>query len=192
MKTRLPSQLPRLSFSIRLRTILLIFLCLAVFMTWYVKTTQREYIARQAISQSSGVSTAMIVDHPLVPKWLSKLTGEETSISVWNVYFSSPEEFGDDDMKYIGRFKRLTRLNLTGTNVGDEGLKHVRELEHLQELRLDRTRITDKGLEHLVSLQKLQSLYMLYTGVTDKGVERLQQSLPKCKIRYCETIQDGR
>ena len=177
--------MPRLSFSISLRTILLIVLAIAVLLAWYVNVTQREYVAQQAIRRIGGGTTTWVVERQLVPKWLSKLTGENLiQISVSNVYFTSPEEIGDDDMKYILPFHKLWRLNLTGTKVGDCGLKYVRELEHLQELRLDYTQITDQGLQHLTSLNKLKDLYMLHTDVTDEGVERLQQSLPQCHIRY--------
>jgi len=45
------------------------------------------------------------------------------------------------------------------------------------------TQVTNAGLEHLKGMTSLTPLYLFQTKVTDAGVKKLQQALPKCKIR---------
>ena len=78
----------------------------------------------------------------------------------------------------------LGRLHLEATQITDAGLVHLTVLTKLRELDLMSTQITDTGLEHLTGLTNLNSLFLRGTQVTDDGIKKLQQALPKCKIRH--------
>ena len=64
------------------------------------------------------------------------------------------------------------------------GLEYLRGLTNLEAIDLENTKVTDAGLVHLKGLTNLQSLNLRHTQVTDAGVKKLQQALPKCKIRH--------
>ena len=78
--------------------------------------------------------------------------------------------------------EKVTRLDLSRTQITDAGLKEVVKLQRLKELSLDRTQITDVGLKELVNLQYLGRLYLEGTKTTAAGVAELEKALPNCKI----------
>ena len=88
-----------------------------------------------------------------------------------------------------GLTSRSTRTRLRRTRnaaIGCDasaGLEHLKGLTKLGYLNLWSTKVTDAGLVHLEGLTNLKGLNLRKTQVTDAGVEKLQQALPKCKIR---------
>jgi Leucine-rich repeat (LRR) protein len=87
-------------------------------------------------------------------------------------------------LSHLKGLAKLERLSLRKSRLTDAGVEHVRGLTNLGSLDLSYTKITDVGLEHLKGPTNLRLLDLHGTQVTDKGVKRLQQTLPKCKIRH--------
>jgi len=78
----------------------------------------------------------------------------------------------------------LQTLQLLQTSVTDAVLVSLSGLTKLETLDIGDFDFTDAGLDHVKGLKKLRALNLHNTDVTDEGVKKLQQALPKCKIRY--------
>jgi hypothetical protein len=81
----------------------------------------------------------------------------------------------------LKRFKQLTTLNLSTTEVTEECLKELKDLKQLTWLALYSIKVTDAGLKDLKTLNGLETLW-LPSGLTDAAVNDLQKALPKCKL----------
>jgi len=92
----------------------------------------------------------------------------------------------DADVRSLSSLTSLKHLNIAGAfALTDAGLKSISKLKKLQTLTLmNPANITDAGLKHLAGLNKLRALTLWNTRqTTPAGVTRLQQALPKSKIR---------
>jgi hypothetical protein len=89
----------------------------------------------------------------------------------------------DAGLVHLKRITDLRCLSLKNTRITDAGLERLKALTHLRSLDLRDTPITDAGLEHLRGLTELKDLELCETKVTAQGVKRLQEALPKCKIK---------
>lgn len=79
----------------------------------------------------------------------------------------------DAGMKDVARCVNLTRLDLKGTAITDVGLNEIAKLKKLKTLSLVRTRISDTGLVELAGLKELRQLYLANTNTTDDGARTL-------------------
>ena len=57
-------------------------------------------------------------------------------------------------------------------------------LKRLTFLELRGTQVTEDGPKELVGLKQLATLYLTRTPVTEAGVEELRKALPKCRITF--------
>ena len=83
---------------------------------------------------------------------------------------------GDEGMKIVGKMRRLTVLDLCGTQVTDEGVKELSACNRLTSLRLAGAKVTDLGVTSLEKLS-LQSLDLSKTGVGDEGMKSVAKHL---------------
>jgi Leucine-rich repeat (LRR) protein len=86
----------------------------------------------------------------------------------------------DAAMAFLRGHRRLTTLNLRGTDVTDTSLAYVAELSQLQSLDISFTQITDVGLEHLASLARLEELNLGGNKISGAGLHVLKL-LPKLR-----------
>jgi internalin A len=84
----------------------------------------------------------------------------------------------DAAMAFLRGHKRLTTLNLRGTDVTDTSLAYIAELPNLQSLDISFTQISDVGLEHLASLSQLRALNLGGNKISGAGLHVLKL-LPK-------------
>lgn len=103
--------------------------------------------------------------------------------------------FGDEQIKLVTGFDRLTSLSLENSVVTDEGLAAVKEIPTLTTLNLRKcAKLTDAGLEHVAELPKLQRLILLYNkdGLTNECMKSIAkiESLRALDIRGCVQIKD--
>ena len=132
-------------------------------------------VAVQAIERCGGAVTydyqwtsakAWIPDaEPTGPKWARRAFGENFAANVVEVQLFSgpnqhPEEFTDDQARYLASLTKVQWLVLTDTSITDSGLKHLEGLNRLERLDLERTK------------------------VTEAGIQKIHQSLPKVKIYF--------
>jgi hypothetical protein len=78
-------------------------------------------------------------------------------------------EIGDEDLRDLGRMRRLERLNLSGTSITDAGLEHLRGLDSLREVTLAWTRTGDGAIRALAGKPHL-GRFVSGVEVTDDGI----------------------
>lgn len=89
----------------------------------------------------------------------------------------------DAGLEQLERLESLRALNLQGTRITDAGLAHLEKMPVLHELGLGDTEVSDAGIVYLEGLSHLTVLGLEKAGVTVVGFRRLQEALPKAKIR---------
>ncbi|MGD9720794.1 MAG: leucine-rich repeat domain-containing protein [Pirellulales bacterium] len=143
------------------------------------------------------------------PRWLRKLVGDEYFQHVVTVMVSEyrpgarflshiddlPEltnlqvvhaHTNDDDLRAIGRLRKLQFLLVTSLDRGgftDAGVAHLAQLKQLENLTIGSPGLysagapgmTGKGLRVLATLPKLRSLRVVGMGLTDEGIASLAQ-----------------
>ena len=77
-----------------------------------------------------------------------------TYLSFWRA-----RAISDAGLKELVKLKKITRINLKGTQITDAGLPELAKITQLKEIDLENTK-----------------------GVTEAGIAALQQALPNCKI----------
>ena len=95
---------------------------------------------------------------------------------------------GDEDLKTIGQFINLRKLNLSFTNITGVTLSELSKLKELKLLSLSGTKIKSANLQSLVSLRNLTKLFVWNTPLPPEEIKRLQQQL---KVTTIETGYKG-
>jgi len=80
----------------------------------------------------------------------------------------------DEDIKTIGQFINLRRLNLSFTNITGSTLNELKGLKELKQLSLSGTKITASSLNGLRSLDQLTKLFIWNTGLKKEDVAFLK------------------
>ena len=89
---------------------------------------------------------------------------------------------GDEELKVIGNFVNLRRLNLAFTNVKGSGLKYLSDLHNLNELSLSGTGINISMLNALKKLKKLKTVQLWNTPISEKEMGSLKGGFPGIKF----------
>jgi uncharacterized membrane protein len=82
----------------------------------------------------------------------------------------------DEDLKTIGQFTQLRRLNLSFTNITGTTLNELNGLKELKQLSLSGANIKGEALKSLSSLKNLTKLFIWNTGIKEDAIKQLQQS----------------
>lgn len=86
---------------------------------------------------------------------------------------------GDEDLKAIGRFQNLRRLELNFTDVTDRGLRALTVLEHLGTLSLSGTKVSYEGLKEVMpAFERLHAVTVWNTALSANDLSRLRQAFP--------------
>ncbi len=140
-----------------LRTLLVVMTVAIVAFGGWVQ--YRRYRAQENRERVAVVEDAVAAIEKLGGKVTSKYN--ELRFQTWlEKQFDDPGDADDP----IGVLK-VTKVNLTLTNVTDAGLVHVAGLTGLEVLDLHDTYVGDAGLEHLKGLTNLQSLDLNGTDI---------------------------
>ena len=89
---------------------------------------------------------------------------------------------GDEDLKTIGQFFNLRKLNLSFTNITGATLTELSKLKELKLLSLSGTKIRSTNLQTLAALPKLTQLFVWNTPLPPEEIKRLQQQLKTTAI----------
>ena len=191
--------------SVSLRSLLVLFTILAV---WMAIVANRARHQRRLVAALSQVPGAMIMyDHewdlsaggeipmplPLGPRpgplWLRSRLGDEYFDTVIGVFLTGRWEDGSaeevrQNVQLVGELPNLRVLSLEKSPVTDDALAAVAGQTDLVYFWLDDTQISDAGLVHLRRMQRLKYLYIRNSRVTDAGIEALKRDLPNMRIVY--------
>jgi hypothetical protein len=200
-----PSRSRRNWLSLSLRSLLVLFTLLAVWMGIVANRAREQRRIVTALSQYPG---AMIMyDHewdwssggeiprprPLGPPpgdpWLRSRLGDEYFVTVIGVFLTGEwdnktQRPNHAALELIRDLPRLRVLSLEKSPVTDADLAAIADQTELTYLWLDDTTISDAGLVHLRNMHRLKYLYVRNSNVTDAGVDRLKRDLPSTRICY--------
>jgi uncharacterized membrane protein len=86
---------------------------------------------------------------------------------------------GDDDLKVLGRFENLRRLELNFSDVTDKGMGELAVLKQLRTLSLSGTQVSYEGLRRVLpSFGTLQRLTLWNTMLSARELSGLRQTFP--------------
>ncbi|HLN27912.1 MAG TPA: tetratricopeptide repeat protein [Gemmataceae bacterium] len=80
----------------------------------------------------------------------------------------------DAQLKKIGSFTKLRKLQISETTVTSAGLQNLRHLTGLKWLMIHRVPLTDDDLKVIKDLKSLEQLNISSTGITDKALENIE------------------
>lgn len=78
----------------------------------------------------------------------------------------------DEDLKTVGQFKNLRKLNLSFTNISGATLAELKSLEHLRQLSLSGTTVKWTDVQAIAALPKLSRVYLWNTGVGESELKQ--------------------
>ena len=157
----------------RLRTLLIAFTIVSIWLALHVTSTRRQQDAVNAIREyggwvrydfqyPSGQFSSNDFDSKAkswVPQWALNRLGVDFFHGITFVSLNYSDDSG----------KRVENGNLT-----DDALQHLPKLPNLRVLLLSDTQATDSSMLHLAALSKLEYLYMWdVSNVSDEGVHNL-------------------
>ncbi|CAN5528130.1 chitobiase/beta-hexosaminidase C-terminal domain-containing protein [soil metagenome] len=85
----------------------------------------------------------------------------------------------EDDIKVIGEFENLRRLNLSFTGISGTYLPELKKLKHLKTLSLSGTKVTATQLQQLNNFPELKTVYTWNTPLANTDIAKLQQQNKK-------------
>jgi hypothetical protein len=185
---------------IRLRTLMLLVLTVAVWLGWITNRAQQQKAAVTAIAAAGGSvsydyewgsGSSGLAPHAL--RWLQRVIGDDYFKEVVSVSLAGDSKGNHDDvLSALDSFFRLKVLHLGSRQATDEVLEHIKGLAHLEELYVDQpSEVTDAGVAHLERLTKLKDLYISRCQMTDVGLSHLKglTRLERLAIQ-CNSISD--
>ncbi len=88
------------------------------------------------------------------------------------------------DLKFIGDFKNLIKLNLSNNSIQDDGFNYLDKLAHLESVNLFNNPITDQSLEKLKTWPSLKNITLAETRITPSGIQKWQEENKNIKLNY--------
>jgi uncharacterized membrane protein len=113
------------------------------------------------------------------PEFLKELSPLKTQITDLNL---NKMPLKDEDLKSIGIFENLRKLNLTATQITGATLGDLKNLPHLHQLSLSSTAVKVADLQVLSTFTNLKSLFLWNTALSKSDIENLQKSLPNVRF----------
>ncbi|MES2647744.1 MAG: FN3 associated domain-containing protein [Bacteroidota bacterium] len=86
------------------------------------------------------------------------------------------------DMKIVGQFTNLRKLNLAFTNITGEGLKELQSLKLLKQLSLSGVSLKETDVKLLSNLPELTHVYLWNTGLEPGAIASLQNNMKQVKF----------
>ena len=81
----------------------------------------------------------------------------------------------DENLKTIGQFTNLRKLNLSFTNIAGTTISELNTLKELKQLSLSGTGVKAESLKNLSSLKQLSKLFLWSTGLKENEIAQLIQ-----------------
>jgi hypothetical protein len=191
-------------FRFRLRTLLLVFSALSVWLGFHVHSTEKQRDAVAAI-QKYGGWVRYDFQYPSgeydwndfdskarspVPRWLIDRLGFDFFHDVVHVSLNYSEDSGkrdenhnpsDEALQYLPEFSDLRVLLLSDTQASDTSMQYLAKLKKLECLMMwDVTNVTDAGAAHLGGLRNLHYIHLTTSQITDNSLAMFAR-LPKIR-----------
>lgn len=181
-------------FRFRLRTLLLVFTAVSIWLGFHVQSTRLQRQSAAAIAEYGGwlrydfQFPAGDYSHKgfdpkarsRVPNWLLERLGVDFFHDVVQVSLNYSEDSGkreenknpsDEALQYLRGFPNLRVLLLSDTQASDSSMRHLTGLSRLEYLFMwDATAVTDAGVAHLRELKRLRYIHLSSSQITDKSL----------------------
>ena len=164
-------------FQFTLRTAMILVTLLAA---WLGYVTYGVHEQRMAVARIHELGGSIQYDYeigmyarssPAGWEWLRRLAGDEYFQDVVFVKLDQTQ-VSDDDLRIIGKLRRIKTLSLNGTSVSDEGLASIRGLE-LDYLGLIGTKVTSAGIRRLRPPRKGSIVMLADSSAGDEALPNL-------------------
>jgi len=176
--TTQPPKPKRRWYQFSLKTLLVVMFVSCIVFAWIGWRMQRARENRARVAAFQKEFQNALTEIRKLGGRADRITYDMRQTQTWlEKQFDDP---GDADPHVV---LSVYHVDLSESRVTDAGLEYLKWLTELSQLELQGTSITDAGLEHLNGLTSLHSLDLSGTKVTDEGVKKLQQALPRCRIR---------
>ena len=172
-------------FQVRLRTLLVLMLIVALGAVWYGREWREEHRRHAAIQHLMARGAAVRIVPSLrgatadiafrVDAMVDPAAMNQGSNYLWT-------ELTLEDFEQLRLVPRLTSLSLEGIPLTPESLAGIATLDNLERLDISHASLDDEGLQALAPLTKLRELNLEATQVTDAGVQRLTAALPNLVV----------
>jgi hypothetical protein len=124
----------------------------AITVAWWSKPKEPKALERSNLA-------ALQAKYPLVS------SGYKLDDEGWVVELSlEGEEYDDDAIDLVTKFKMLRSLSLWKSSISDAGVEKLQELKRLEKLILVWTKISDQSLHHLGNMPSLRYVWLPKTG----------------------------
>ena len=172
-------------FRFSLRTLLLVFALVAVWLGITVNAARRQKAAVTTLQRSGATilydytevapRTWSSSGQPTGPAWLRNLLGED--------YFHHPvyasirnRSEGDEDLiSELNALPGLKTLMFQGDSINDDAIARLGPLNRLEELQISGAQLTDQGLEQVPRFPRLRWLILNSLPITDAGCVSISQ-----------------
>jgi internalin A len=181
-------------FRFRLRTLLLAFTAVSVWLGFHVHSTRMQRQSAASIEQyggwirydfqfPSGEYSYKNFDPKArspAPEWLLDRLGVDFFHDVVQANLNYSEDSGkreenhnpsDDALQYLRGFPDLRVLLLSDTQASDSSMQYLAGLNKLEYLFMwDVTNVSDAGVAHLRGLKRLRYIHLSSSQITDKSL----------------------
>jgi hypothetical protein len=94
--------------------------------------------------------------------------------NLWYLSVAGNKCITDEGLAHLFTLKKLSRLDLSWTDITDEGMSYLAELPSLAILSVAHTNLTDQALVDLQRIKLLKTLDVSETKVTEAGIDKLK------------------
>ncbi len=145
-----------------------------------IKKLNNEYRIVNPIAKGSpGLTVEFFGIAQYKPEQLKELLDIKNQV-VWLNLNKMPVK--DEDLKIIGQFSNLRKLNLSFTNITGATLKELAQLKELNQLSVSGTKIQKQYLKNLAPLTNLNELFIWNTPIESKDIAGLQKQFKNVHI----------
>jgi hypothetical protein len=128
---------------------------------------------------SPALQADFFIRESFKPSSLEELQDVNDQLVVLNL---SKMPVTDNDLKVIGKFGRLEKLNLNFSKIDGSGLPSLQPLKNLASLSLAGTSVSAESLKPLLALSSLRELFVWNTKVTEEERATLAREHPNLAI----------
>ena len=184
-------------FRLRLKTLLILFTIVAIWLGFYVRSARQQQAAVHALGQLGGWS---YYDYQIVkgsfdpnakswvPDWIRLPLGNDFFHSVVSVNLvyndDGPKRIDNgqttgEALQYVGQLSHLKELLLKEGQANDDNLRYLSGLSHLRRLYMwDAAEVSDLGIQQLAGLRNLEYVHCSNAHLTDVSLAIFGQ-MPK-------------
>jgi hypothetical protein len=175
-----------------LRSLLILILVTAVWLSWMVRSAhiQRDAVAAVQLAGGDVYYDTVLKNgqwvrtrRRLASTWLIDHVGIDFISDVTLVNLIREEPDVESVLNHVARLERLEDLMIQSRYTTDTDLVCIKELRDLRRLTLVRGHVTGAGLVYVKGLARLEGLYLYDTPVTDAGLFYLKD-LPNLRELY--------